>query len=163
MFVTQISETRYRDVFEINSGSDGSPTSNGDATNLPTNFAEEFLCGIFVSEGPSTDAAGTPATNFVSGQRVGTTGGAVATNITLHETYKITSVASANAVASKTGVTSRDWGAMIVSLKPIYSVSVDARIVVVDVNAASQAAAETFIEDDILTRFPTNYTVTILP
>ena len=117
MFVTQVDDVRHRDVFELNSGSDGSPTSDDGVATLPTNFAKEYLAGIFCSEGPVEDTAGTPGASFTSGQRAGTTGGVAATNITIHETYKITSLTSANAVASKTGATSRDWGAIITTLK----------------------------------------------
>lgn len=117
MFVTQIDDVQHRDVFELNSGSDGSPTSDDGVANLPTNYAKEYFAGIFCSEGPVEDTAGTPGSSFISGQRAGTTGGVAATNITIHETYKIVTNTSANAVASKTGATARDWGAIITTLK----------------------------------------------
>lgn len=158
MFVTNISEVRRRDFTKTNNGSSDAPTSGALQT---TSFAEEYLTGLFVSEGPTSDAAGTPVLSYLSGQRDGTIGGAVNTNITLHETYKITT-ATEDTRARKTGATSRDWVVILTGLKPIYTVTADARIVVSDVQAVSQAEADTLIDNDILSRFPPEYDVTII-
>ena len=102
MFATEILDVRHRDVYTVGTGTSGAPTSGGIATNVP----RAYLTGIFCSEGPVEDTAGTPSFSFISGQRAGTTGGVAATNITIHETYKETSLIQASAEAAKTGATS---------------------------------------------------------
>ncbi len=159
MFVTQVSETQGRDVFTSGSGTGTAPSSGG----IANNFADAYNAGIFVTEGPSTDLAGTPSFSYTAGQRIGTTGDAQASNITIQETYKVTSLIQSSAEAELTGITSRDWQAFMITFKPIYIVSVDARFDISDVSATSQAAAEAFVEGDLESRNSPPYTVTILP
>jgi len=160
MFATQVSGVRKRDLLITNSNANSTTPTTG-ALQL-TGFADEYLAGCMASEGPSTDTIGTPSLSYLLGQRVGTTGGADDSNITLQEIYKITSAAESTR-ARMTGVEARDWSNILITFAPIYNVSVDNRVEVQDVEAATQLDADALIENDILSRYPPNYTVTILP
>lgn len=72
---------------------------------------DSLLVGCVGTEGPSGDTAGTWATPSTNGQRVGTTGNPAAGNVTVSEAYQIAPAAGATPALSKTGMTSRDWGA----------------------------------------------------
>ena len=90
-------------------GSSTAPSSGATAT---TAQADELLIGVVGTEGPDGDAPGAWDGSFTTGPRLGTAGGTADTNITVSLGYRI--VLSTGAyTASKTGITSRDWGAMI--------------------------------------------------
>ena len=158
MFVTQIDEVRHRDYTATNSGSTTTPTSGA---LVSTTYAEQYLTGLFVSEGPSGDTAGTPVLGYTSGQRAGTTGGAAISNITIHETFKITT-ATEDTRSRKTGATARDWVVIATGLKPIYTVVTDLRVTVKEVVALSQTEADSIIEADLLSRFSDPYSVVVI-
>ena len=83
------------------------------STTLTTGNPGEFAYGLFVTEGPAGDTAGTVgADTTTSGQRVGTTGGTAATNITINEGFLL-SGAPATRSARLSGVTSRIWVAAL--------------------------------------------------
>lgn len=158
MFATQVASVRRRDVMKTNTGTSTTPGSGALQT---TNWNDEIFFGIFGSEGPSGDDAGTPASSYSSGQRVGTTGGDADTNVTIHETFKIVT-STDDTRARKTSVTSRDWVVILCTLKPIYLVTADSRVTINDVESTSQAAADTLIDNDIMSRYPDDYNVEIL-
>jgi hypothetical protein len=158
MLASHVTGTRRRAFAKGNAGTGGDPTSGA---LVPTSFAEAFLAGLIASEGPVGDTPGTPSLGYTSGQRVGTTGGAASTNITLHEIYKITTVAE-NTRALTTGMTSRDWHVIVTGMKPIYSATVDVRVTLADSEATDQADAKAVLEADLRTRFPVNYAVEII-
>lgn len=160
MFATQITGVWRRDILVTNANAASvTPTSGALQT---TGFAEEFLLGVMASEGPIGDTVGSPSLSYSLGQRVGTTGDADDSNVTVQEIFKITTVAE-DTRARMTGVTERDWCVILITLEPVYNVVVDNRVTVLDVAATSQAAAETFVEDDVLSRYPIDWTVEILP
>lgn len=100
------------DRFQTNSGTGTAPTSN--ATALTTQ-ANEFVIGCIGIEGPSTDAPGT-WDNLRKGQRTGTNGGGAAANTTIEQGFLELSTTT-TAIAKKTGITSRDWAAAVVTYK----------------------------------------------
>jgi hypothetical protein len=94
-----------------NATNTGAGTAASTAT-VTVPVGESVLVGVVGTEGPSGDTAGTwsfPATN---GQRVGTTGNPANSNVTVSSAYSILA-APASGALSKTGMTSRDWGAGI--------------------------------------------------
>jgi hypothetical protein len=90
-------------------GSSNAPSSGASGT---TAQADELLIGVVATEGPNGDAAGTWDGSFTAGPRLGSTGGTDDTNLTISLGYRIVS-ATGSYTASKTGITSRDWDAMI--------------------------------------------------
>lgn len=74
---------------------------------------DSVLVGVVGTEGPSGDTAGTWATPSTNGVRVGTTGNPAASNVTASEGYQLAPTAASTPALSKTGMTSRDWGAAI--------------------------------------------------
>ncbi|HEX5016501.1 MAG TPA: hypothetical protein VFX15_02820 [Actinomycetes bacterium] len=74
---------------------------------------ESILVGVVGTEGPSGDTAGTWSTPNTNGQRVGTTGNPAAGNVTCSEAYQLAPSAASTPSLSKTGMTSRDWGAAL--------------------------------------------------
>jgi hypothetical protein len=74
---------------------------------------DSLLVGVVGTEGPSGDTAGTWATPSTNGQRAGTTGNPANGNVTVSEAYQIAPSAGATPALSKTGMTSRDWGAAL--------------------------------------------------
>lgn len=76
-----------------------------------------FAFGLFVSQGPSGDTAGTASTGWTLGQRAGTAGAPPAGNITIQEVYQDLSANTALS-ASLSGATSRDWASILVPLAP---------------------------------------------
>lgn len=94
-------------------GTSTSPSSGNTAT---TAQANEALFGFVGTNGPSGDTAGSWSGSFAALDRVGTTGGAANTNMTLSAAYRIVSATGAYS-AAKTGITSREWEASIVTYK----------------------------------------------
>ncbi len=90
-------------------GSGAAPSSGATST---TTQADELLIGAIGTEGPDDDTVGTWDSSFLAGPRLGTTGGTADTNITAELGYRIVSAAGAY-TASKSGITSRDWAAMV--------------------------------------------------
>ncbi len=97
----------------IGTGSSDTPSSGATAT---TTEANELLVGAVGTEGPDGDAAGTWGNSFTAGPRLGTTGGTADTNITASMSWRIVSDADAY-TAQKSGITSRDWAALIATFK----------------------------------------------
>ena len=74
---------------------------------------ESVRVGVVGTEGPSGDTAGTWVEPNTAGLRVGTTGNPAASNVTVSAAYRLAPVAGSTTGLSKTGMTSRDWGAGI--------------------------------------------------
>lgn len=74
---------------------------------------DSVTVGVVGTEGPSGDTAGTWSEPNTNGQRVGTTGNPANSNVTVSEGYRIAATAGSSPALSKTGMTSRDWGAAI--------------------------------------------------
>ena len=94
-------------------GTGASPSSGATST---TAQADELLIGVVGTEGPVGDSAGTWGNSFSAGPRAGTTGDAADTNITISLGYRIVT-ATGTYTASKSGITERDWGALIATFK----------------------------------------------
>ena len=95
---------------QIHSGTGSSATPSSGAT-AATTQPDELLIGVIGTEGPVEDAAGTWDSSFTAGPRDGTSG-TDDTNLAISLGFKIVSATGAY-TASKSGVTSRDWGALI--------------------------------------------------
>ena len=94
----------------------GSSTSPDSGATLSTAQASELLWGLVATNGPVEDAAGSWSNGFTAGQRQGTTGGIATSNFTISDGFLVVSSIGTYA-AGKTGITSRAWGAAIVTLK----------------------------------------------
>ena len=94
-------------------GSSAAPSAGPTST---TSEADELLIGVVGTEGPNGDPAGTWGDSFTAGPRTGTTGGTDDTNITISLGYRIVSATGAY-TAAKSGITSRDWAALIATFK----------------------------------------------
>lgn len=95
----------------------GTSTTPSSGSTAATTWADEILLGAIATEGPDGDAPGTWDSPFIAGQRLGTTAGASPDlNITVSDGYRIVAEIGAYA-ASKTGITSRDWAAAILTLR----------------------------------------------
>lgn len=101
------------DVSSAGTGSSSSPSSGATST---TSQGYEILIGGVGTEGPGDDTAGTWNNSFNDGQRTGTTGGGPTSNVTISEGWRIVTSTGAY-TASKSGITSRDWAAAILTLK----------------------------------------------
>jgi hypothetical protein len=101
------------DQTHTGTGSSAAPSSGATTT---TTQAAELLIGAIGTEGLDGDIAGTWDNSFTAGPRLGTTGGTADTNITISLGYQIVSATGAY-TASKSGITSRDWAAMIATFK----------------------------------------------
>lgn len=93
-------------------------TGLGTAASTPATLAivggtESVRVGVVGTEGPSGDTAGTWVEPNTAGQRVGTTGNPAASNVTISSAYRLAPTAGSTTGLSKTGMTSRDWGAGI--------------------------------------------------
>lgn len=121
MFVTQVDEASHEDVSVVNDNNN-STTPNTSSAGTST-VADTISIALFGSNGPSGDTQGTAGLGHTLGQRVGTTGGADTTNLTIQETFEILS-ATGTVRASLSGVTARDWANLIVAYKgDVYTVS----------------------------------------
>jgi hypothetical protein len=94
-------------------GSSTAPSSNATAL---TALRDEVFWGIAGTNGPSGDAAGDWQNGFLSGQRVGTTGGVATSNGTVNVGY-IEAFNLDTPTALLTNITSRWWAALLVTYK----------------------------------------------
>lgn len=101
------------DVFTSAQGTSASPSSGSAGSQT---YQGEFAVGLIGTEGPLGDSAGTWDSSYSNGQRNGTTGSTPDTNITISEGYYTTQIATGT-TASKTGITSVDWVALVVTYK----------------------------------------------
>lgn len=105
-YVTEIAGAGPKDVSSTNAQvSTTNPTTGAAVT---TTKAETLHICAFGSNGPVEDTVGTIQVGHVSGQRVGTTGGVAATNVTIHETYEELT-ATGDCRAAKISTTARRW------------------------------------------------------
>ncbi len=110
MFASTFSEVGTIDLTSgLSQAATGSPNSGTAAT---PNFDDEVYIGAMGSEGPSSDAAGTPSNSYTAGQRAGTAGAPPVSNITIQEIYKIVSAAESTQ-AALTGATSRHCSSVL--------------------------------------------------
>ena len=101
------------DQTSTGTGSSATPSAGPTST---TTEADELLIGAIGTEGPNGDPGGTWLNSFTTGPRTGTTGGTDDTNITISLGYRIVSASGAY-TAAKSGITSRDWAALIATFK----------------------------------------------
>jgi len=100
----------------------GSTTPSSGAT-ATTTQNDEYLFGVVATQGPNGDTAGTwGGDTATAGQRLGTTGGSASSNVTVSTGYG-TQTATGTRTASKSGITSRAWGAAIATYKVLTSVT----------------------------------------
>jgi hypothetical protein len=99
---------------------DSNATNTGTGTSASTSAlaaivggTDSILVGVVGIEGPSGDTAGTWSTPSTNGQRAGTTGNPANSNVTVSEAYQLAPTAASTPALSKTGMTSRDWGAAL--------------------------------------------------
>jgi hypothetical protein len=93
------------------SSSDEGTGTTPDSGNFTTFWANEYLQGLVVTEGPAADTDGTWENSWINGQEDGT-----ASNLKISEGYKIVSTSGAQN-AEKSGITSRPWIAIGMGLK----------------------------------------------
>jgi hypothetical protein len=105
-YCTEIDGAGPKDVGSRNAQT--STTNPTTGTAVTTTKAETYHSCAFGSNGPSGDTVGTVGQGHTSGQRAGTTGGAAATNVTIHETYELLSSVG-DCRSAKTGTTARRW------------------------------------------------------
>jgi hypothetical protein len=108
-----LADASVLDKTATGSGSGATPATSATGTTVQAN---ELLVGAVGTEGPSGDAVGTWLNSLTAGPRLGTTGGTADTNITVSLGWRIVSATGAY-TASKSGITSRDWAAVLVTLK----------------------------------------------
>jgi hypothetical protein len=101
-----------RDTFNATNAGTGTTASTA-AMGAIVGGTESVTVGVVGTEGPSGDTAGTFAEPNTAGQRVGTTGNPAAGNVTVSSAYRLGPTAGTTPALSKTGMTSRDWGAAI--------------------------------------------------
>jgi hypothetical protein len=101
------------DQLASGTGTSTSPASDSTAT---TTQADELLIAVVGTEGPEDDAAGSWGNDFIAGPRAGTTGDEGDSNISVSLGYKLVS-ATGEFAATKTGITERDWTALIATFK----------------------------------------------
>ncbi len=104
--------------FDKTSSANGTGTAPDSGASPATTQNDELLIGLVGTIGPVEDDAGTWGGGFTPGQRVGTTGGAAASNVTVSEAYKVVSATGAYS-AAKSGITSRPWYAEIRTMRGI--------------------------------------------
>jgi hypothetical protein len=93
----------------------GTGTSIDSGLTPTTTQADELVIGPAAVKGPTGDTF-TPASGLTALTRVGTSGGAPTSNVTLNSLYKIVSVIGQYNIAG-TNSTSRDWGAIVLTYK----------------------------------------------
>lgn len=108
------SQTTWTPNEDANATNAGTGTAASTAATDPvTGGTEAIRVGVVGTEGPSGDTAGTWVEPNVAGLRVGTTGNPAAGNVTVSGAYRLAPTAGSTTGLSKTGMTSRDWGAAI--------------------------------------------------
>lgn len=117
MFATAVTETSKKDVGSTATFAAGTTAPNT-GTAVTSTVADTISIAAFVSGGPSGDTAGTAGDGHTLGQRVGTTGGGAASNVTIQETFEILS-ATGNVRASLTGATGRIWACSIAAFRAV--------------------------------------------
>ncbi len=143
-------------------GSSASPSS-GAATTVA---ADQLLIGAVGTDGPNEDAAGTWASGWSAGPRAGTTGGTATDNVTVSMAWQIVSSAGSYS-AAKTGITSRNWAAVIATFKTTDAgISYVGSIGAADSNTAGTSLAVTTdaavaAGDDILVAFAADPAATV--
>jgi hypothetical protein len=103
--------------FDKSSAGTGSSLEATSGATGTTAQANEILIGAIGWEGPDGDDAGTWQNSFSTGQRIGTTGGGAASNVTIQEGYLIVSATGAYTAAVTRTANSRDWAAAIATYK----------------------------------------------
>ncbi len=114
MFATRIDGANLMDV---KAGNIDGIATHAPRTSKSGKTSEHDLIAIaaFGSNGPLSDAPGTPLEDFVSGQRQGTDTGT--NDRTIQETYKIFSAQQQEIEAKLTGATERQWASVLVGIK----------------------------------------------
>jgi len=114
MFATMIGGVETQDVSQ--STGQASTTNPATGPTVVSTRPETISIAAMGSQGPESDDPGTVGSGHTSGQRVGTSGGADDTNVTIHETFEILTQ-TGNVRATKTGATSRSWSNVILAVK----------------------------------------------
>lgn len=147
MFVTEITEGSKVDVQNENDAASTTAPATGPAV-TPT-VANTISIAAFAVIGPTSDAAATAGAGHTIGQRVGTTGGGAASNITLQETFEILT-AIGNVRATLTLTTARAYAANIVAYRAVETYTIfntfhkpwkvysDSNVVVLQIEDAAQ-------------------------
>lgn len=117
MFVTMLEGVTLKDQVK-DRAQDATTTPDSGLTGTLAATNESLIAG-FCSEGPSSDAAGTPTASTVAGQRVGTVGAPPISNVTIAEYFELDLATTAAVKARVTGATSRDWAISLVTLEQI--------------------------------------------
>lgn len=113
MFASSFTEVAAKDVLSTASFASGTTAPNTGAA-VSSTIPDSVSVAAFVSGGPSSDSPGTVGDGHTAGQRVGTTGGGAASNVTIQETYEILS-ATGDVRSSISGATGRIWACSIVA------------------------------------------------
>lgn len=122
MFVTEITEASKVDAVQINDGP--STLAPGTGAAVQTTVANTIHIAAFAIIGPSTDAVPTANIGHTLGQRVGTSGGGAASNITLIETYEILPASLVNVRSTLTLLTSRAYCANIAAYSAVETYTI---------------------------------------
>jgi hypothetical protein len=101
--------------FDVSASTTGTGTNPQTGTTSTTSQASELLVGAIGTEGPDGDAAGNWVT-LTAGQRLGTTGGGGASNVTISEGFLVVSAVDSYS-GTKNSITSRDWAGAIATYK----------------------------------------------
>ena len=110
-------------IFDQSSTSTGSSLTANSGASGTTTVADELLIGGIGWEGPDGDNVGTASNSFTLGERLGTTGGGAAGNITAQEIYRIVSATGAYTAEVVRTANSRDWAAAIATYKGVPAVA----------------------------------------
>lgn len=101
------------DLTSSNTGTSTTPSSGATAE---TSQSDELLISLVGTEGPMDDDPGIWGDSITDGPRMGTTGGTADTNVTISMGYRSVSE-TGTYTALKTGITERDWTALIATFK----------------------------------------------
>lgn len=122
MFATQIMGASAKDVQQGRTV-DATANMNTGVAAETTTVANTIHLAAFVSRGPSGDTTPSASYGHAIGQRVGTTGDAATTNVTICETYE-TLTAIGDCRAAVVGATARDWCAGVIAFKETYTYTI---------------------------------------
>lgn len=122
MFATAFTEVGAKDVGSTADFAAGTTAPNT-GTAVTSTIAATVSVAAMVSGGPSGDTAGTAGDGHTLGQRVGTTGGGAATNVTIQETFEILA-ATGDVRSSLTGATGRIWACSIAAFGAVQTYTV---------------------------------------